>query len=251
MRSFDAIAGQFEQLRAWPPEVSAQLRQALLSGGELPAGALILEIGCGTGRVGRSLCRTGDRYHGLDHSLEMLGEFRREQASAMLVCAEGAQLPFGEAQFDLSLLMQVIGPRADWQELLAEAMRVLRPGGVLALGRRERAADSLEARLNRKLNQLLPAVREDAARNREGARGWLRARSRRHHEMLAASWSEHHSARQFIERKRSAARFRALPEAVQEEALATLRRWAGEEMGELDQLWPQAQGLWLEFYWPK
>src|SRR5579875_3475456 len=144
MRSFDPIAVQFEAPRAWPPHISLQFQQALLSGSEVPGDARILEIGCGTGRVGKEFCR--------------------ELAGAPVVCAEGAQLPFASRGFDLTLLIQVIGPRADWPQVLAEAIRVLRPGGVLAMGRRERAADSLEARLNRKLNELIPAAREDAQR---------------------------------------------------------------------------------------
>jgi len=221
-----------------------------LSGSGLGADARILEIGCGTGRVGRPLCQSRARYHGLDHSAAMLEEFRREQADAPVVCAEGGQMPFTSRQFDLTLLMQVIGPRADWPQLLAEALRVLRAGGVLAMGRRERGANSLEARLNRKLNQLLPAAREDAEHNRAQARQWLDARSRSHREIVAASWSEEHSARQFIQRKRSAARFRSLPQATQDEALFALECWAHENVGELDQPWPQAQVLVLELYWP-
>jgi len=217
----------------------------------VPGDARILEIGCGTGRVGKGLCRAGAHYLGLDHSKAMLAEFCRELAGAPVVCAEGAQLPFASRGFDLTLLIQVIGPRADWPQVLAEAIRVLRPGGVLAMGRRERAADSLEARLNRKLNELIPAAREDAQRNRGQARQWLEACSLRHREILAASWSENHSVSQFIERKRSAARFRRLPQATQDGALLALECWARETIGELDRLWPQEQGLVLELFWPR
>src|SRR5207248_7977241 len=56
----------------------------------------LLEVGCGTGRIGAEFGVAGDNYLGLDLSIGMLREFQRKETAGQpnLVYADGCQLPF-------------------------------------------------------------------------------------------------------------------------------------------------------------
>src|SRR6185295_5534455 len=64
---------------------------------QLPPGASLLEIGCGTGWFGRALAQRGFRVAGLDPSVAMLA---RAQGRFPLVRGDAARLPFAERSFD-------------------------------------------------------------------------------------------------------------------------------------------------------
>ena len=89
----------------------------------------VLDVGCGTGRS-RSIYRQRARhYAGIDLSLGALRLARRREADAEWLQADALRLPFRDASWDVvafsSVLHHVPGRRA----ALAEALRVLRPGG--------------------------------------------------------------------------------------------------------------------------
>lgn len=104
----------------------------------------VLEIGCGTGRLG---CRLVDdemagtaRYCGLDLSITMASLARhcleaRGGRSLVLRARAGDGLPFVEGAFDRVLSTYVLDllPPDKAESSLAEAHRVLRPGGLLCL----------------------------------------------------------------------------------------------------------------------
>lgn len=104
----------------------------------LPRGARVLEIGCGSGPVARALAgRPGiDEVIGLDPSPVFI-EHARTCASGVpnlsFALGDGRDLPFGDAGFDAVVchtsLCHIPGPDC----VLAEAARVLRPGGALAI----------------------------------------------------------------------------------------------------------------------
>jgi SAM-dependent methyltransferase len=98
------------------------------------AGELI-DLGCGAGRHLAALHARGVRAVGVDRSLAMLNAAPRALRSG-LVRADLRRLPFADASFDgaLSLFSSFgyFGPEGD-RAALAEAARVLRPGGRLCL----------------------------------------------------------------------------------------------------------------------
>jgi SAM-dependent methyltransferase len=71
--SFDAAAPAFERYRSVPEEVPEAIRSAVLShiAQQRPR---ILDIGAGTGRIGRAFVNAGDNYVGLDFSVPVLRE---------------------------------------------------------------------------------------------------------------------------------------------------------------------------------
>ena len=53
------------------------------------------------------------------------------------------------------LLIQVFGGLSGWRQFIAEARRVLRPGGALILGRTIMPADGIDTRMKQRLAAIL------------------------------------------------------------------------------------------------
>ncbi|MCW1429035.1 ArsR/SmtB family transcription factor [Novosphingobium sp. JCM 18896] len=114
--------------------VEAALARAL---GEGDLGSL-LDIGTGTGRMAELFAPRSRHITGLDKSPEMLRIARArlqnipaEQVS--LVQGEFGALPFADASFDTVLFHQVLHYALEPEVALAEAARVARPGGRIAV----------------------------------------------------------------------------------------------------------------------
>jgi 2-polyprenyl-6-hydroxyphenyl methylase/3-demethylubiquinone-9 3-methyltransferase len=94
-------------------------------------GLRLLDLGCGKGRFAARLAREGAEVVGLDRSPGMLAE----AAGLARVLGTAARLPFPDAGFDGVLAVEVLQhlPARGLDRAIAEACRVLRPGGRLAL----------------------------------------------------------------------------------------------------------------------
>lgn len=104
----------------------------------VPPTARVLDLGCGYGRTMAELARAGyGHVLGLDPSAALLARGRREHPGLALALADGRTLPCACGRFGAVLVVGVLTalPRDEDQDrLLAEARRVLAPGGVLGLG---------------------------------------------------------------------------------------------------------------------
>lgn len=130
---FAGAAGDWDRLRAeWYGTgfgVSALL--ALL-----PPDWTVADLGCGTGSLAAAIAPDVARVVGVDQSADMLRAARRRTAGVGNVeLRRGAleALPLEDASFDAALLVLSLGWVADPPRVLAEAARVVRPGGRLAL----------------------------------------------------------------------------------------------------------------------
>jgi SAM-dependent methyltransferase len=96
--------------------------------------ARILDYGCGYGRTLADLSQAGfTNLVGVDFSERMLARARAEVSGAELIRNDGHGLPFKNDCFDVVLLFAVLTCIPDdneQQSLVAEAERVLRPGGL-------------------------------------------------------------------------------------------------------------------------
>ena len=99
--------------------------------------ARIVDYGCGYGRTLADLSAAGyENLVGVDFSEAMLARARVEAPGPGLVRNDGHSLPFKNDCFDAVLLFAVLTCIPDGIEqriLIAEAERVLRPGGLLYL----------------------------------------------------------------------------------------------------------------------
>lgn len=114
--------------------VEAALEEALR---KQPLGAL-LDVGTGTGRIAELLAPRAGRVTAFDKSPEMLRIARARlhhlpHDSLDLVQGDFTALPFAEAEFDTVLFHQVLHYAQAPEEVLAEAARVTRPGGRIAV----------------------------------------------------------------------------------------------------------------------
>lgn len=133
---FARLAHEWDQLRSLhsPDEaVETALSEAL--GGGLGA---LLDVGTGTGRIAELLAPAADHVTAFDKSPEMLrlARARLHHLPAErheLVQGDFAALPFAAASYDTLTFHQVLHYAQEPERVLAEAARVTRPGGRIAV----------------------------------------------------------------------------------------------------------------------
>ena len=109
----------------------------------------------------------------------------------------------------------------------------------------------VDTQMKRQLNLILKemsAASHDPKRSREQSLEWLRAGSSRRMHVTAASWTALRTAREFLERHRTAAQFSTLPTAIQAGALEKLRVWAERMFGSLDKVFTEQHSFELHIF---
>lgn len=94
----------------------------------------VLDIGCGDGALTGRLVAGGAVVTAIDSDPEMVAEAAVAAPTATIMVAEAERLPFAGGSFDIVVANTVFCLVADRSKALAEAARVLRPGGRLVLG---------------------------------------------------------------------------------------------------------------------
>jgi ArsR family transcriptional regulator len=132
---FRTHAGEWDLLRrlGGPDEA---VEAAILAAARSPAVGRLLDIGTGTGRLLELLAPEALSATGIDRSPEMLRLARGKLTAAGNQAAEVRQadmrtLPFAAESFDTVTLHHVLHFADDPAQVLAEAARVLAPGGKL------------------------------------------------------------------------------------------------------------------------
>ncbi|UGS35560.1 class I SAM-dependent methyltransferase [Capillimicrobium parvum] len=102
-----------------------------------PAGRDVLDVGCGLGTLTRELAAAGARAIGMEISPERAEAAAAQDAAgvATYVAGRAEALPLGDATMDAVVFMRSLHhvPGELMDAALAEARRVLRPGGVVYL----------------------------------------------------------------------------------------------------------------------
>lgn len=123
-----ATRERFENVRRWALVLLAERGRG--------AGPFdVLDIGCGAGTQARIWAELGHRVQGIDvnRALVEVGRQRAHEAGAPVTLHVGSatELPFADASADVVLLSELLEHVEHWEPCLAEAVRVLRPGGLL------------------------------------------------------------------------------------------------------------------------
>src|SRR5437868_13703106 len=90
-----------------------------------------LEVGCGEGRVSRDLKSRGHRVVAVDTSPTLIRMAHAADPSMQFARCDAAALPFVDDSFDMAVYYNSLMDFDDMEGSIAEAGRVLRPGGVL------------------------------------------------------------------------------------------------------------------------
>jgi 2-polyprenyl-6-hydroxyphenyl methylase/3-demethylubiquinone-9 3-methyltransferase len=95
----------------------------------------IADIGCGVGTQTLMWAAGGHRARGVDISSPLI-ELARQRAQVQPVSAEffvasATELPLADQSCDLVLVSELLEHLPDWESCIREALRILRPGGVI------------------------------------------------------------------------------------------------------------------------
>jgi demethylmenaquinone methyltransferase / 2-methoxy-6-polyprenyl-1,4-benzoquinol methylase len=128
---FDAIAPRYDLVnRLITLGLDQRWRHRTVQALGLPAGAVVLDLACGTGALGDMAHRAGYRVVGADISAGMLAG-RAERGTA--VQCDASSLPFATASFDGVVSGYALRNFTDLAASLSEAARVVRPGGRISV----------------------------------------------------------------------------------------------------------------------
>jgi SAM-dependent methyltransferase len=151
-----------------------------------PAGRVVLDAPCGTGKYFTMVAAAGFRVVGADQSARMLKKARARGIAAALHQVRLQDLSYC-GEFDAVLTVDAMEnvPPEDWPLVLANLHRALRPGGCLYLTGKEAPAPVIEEAFATLTARGLPAVRGEVTDGdvagyhycpgRDRALGWFTA----------------------------------------------------------------------------
>lgn len=203
--SYVEVAKRYNDINHIPPEAAGRLGQAIASlAGE---GARLADLGGGAGRISVPVAACTETVS-VDIEPHMLAACRALAAERgvpiSLAAGSVLQLPFADDHFDALLITNVLHQVAQWRDALSEAARVLKPGGVLIMGRdildEESCAGTLRQRSRAITAMLAPEMLPTDAAGPALFQHLLAMGGRGGPPVVACTWTEPLSPRQVLER---------------------------------------------------
>nr|AIS85566.1 methyltransferase type 11 [Verrucosispora sp. MS100047] len=131
-RQYDDLAGEW-----WRPDGAfamlhwlAQARAALVPPAPRP-GALLVDLGCGAGLLAPHLVGKGYRHVGVDLTRSAL--IQAADHGVTVVNGDATAVPLADGCADVVAAGELLEHVPDWRAAVAQACRLLRPGGLLVL----------------------------------------------------------------------------------------------------------------------
>jgi ubiquinone/menaquinone biosynthesis C-methylase UbiE len=152
-RSYDDVAETYERIHA---RRLAEPARDLVELARVGEGAHVLDVGTGTGIAAEAAVASGARAVGVDESLGMLAVGRRARAGFRAAAGEAIDLPFRDGAFDVVIANFVVAHFTKYQTALYDMLRVLRPGGRMALSAWADAEDDLSRTWTEVVEQAVP-----------------------------------------------------------------------------------------------
>jgi SAM-dependent methyltransferase len=178
---YDAEAAGYDELD-YPADVQRDWVSRVL--GQLPAGSLVLDAPCGTGRYFAQITGAGMRVVGADQSAGMLAQARARNLAVLLEHRRLQDLSYA-GEFDAAMTIDAMEnvPPEDWPTVLANLRRAVKPGGVVYLTVEEVESGHVDAAFEAAAAAGLPAVHGEIVEGdvagyhyypgRERVLGWL------------------------------------------------------------------------------
>jgi SAM-dependent methyltransferase len=120
---------------------AAPAREALADATGIGPGMRVLDIGCGTGELCALAAERGAEPAGIDAAEGMIEIARRRLPGADLRVGPMEDVPWEDDRFDVATAVNALQFAADFVDALAEAARVVRPGGAVAVSNWGRMED--------------------------------------------------------------------------------------------------------------
>jgi len=120
-----------------PPRVQGYIKAEVeFVCSKIKRGDIVLDLGCGYGRIIPDLTHIAQTVIGIDNSLESL-QYGRDMlshiANCHLLCMNAVELSFRDGIFDLTVCIQngISAFHVNQGELIRESIRVTKPGGIV------------------------------------------------------------------------------------------------------------------------
>lgn len=152
-RSYDGVATTYERIHA---ARFAEVAKDLLELSGVKAGDRVLDVGAGTGAGLEPAEAAGAWATGIDASFQMVAEGHRARPSARLAAAEAVDLPFGAGAFDIVTANFVIAHFTKAETALHDMLRVLKPGGHVAVSSWSDGRDSFSDTWREMVETIVP-----------------------------------------------------------------------------------------------
>jgi ubiquinone/menaquinone biosynthesis C-methylase UbiE len=155
-RSYDEVAETYERVHA--PRL-AEPAHDLVALAAPPPGGRVLDVGTGTGvaaQAGEAAVDDSGLTIGIDASLRMLAIGHRARPKLRFAAASAIDLPFRDGTFDVVTANFVISHFTKYQTALYDMIRVLRPGGRLAVSSWSDKRDELQRTWGEMVETVVP-----------------------------------------------------------------------------------------------
>jgi ubiquinone/menaquinone biosynthesis C-methylase UbiE len=152
-RSYDEVADAYERVHA--PRL-AEVARDLVAFAEIGEGKRVLDVGTGTGVAAQAAVDVGARAIGIDPSVGMLEVGRRERPSITFVAADTIDIPFRDDAFEAVTGNFVLSHFRRYETALFDMLRVLRPGGRVALTSWSDVKDDLQDTWGELIESVVP-----------------------------------------------------------------------------------------------
>lgn len=117
---------------------------------------LVLDAGCGSGLFSNLVIKQGAQLIGIDAAAGLLDVARRRNPSASFLEEDLDAMPFADNTFDVVAGFNSFQYAGSFENALAEAARVLKPGGKLVIGIWDKPENSEATEVLKAIGKLLP-----------------------------------------------------------------------------------------------
>ncbi len=134
--AFDRAAEYYDDTRGFPPGIEQNAAKTIVQAGNLNQTSRILEVGIGTGRIALPLAKHVSAIHGIDLSPAMMLRLRAKQSHEPIYLVQGdaTRLPYADHSFDAVVGVHILHLIPNWQGVLIELIRVLKPNAPFIQG---------------------------------------------------------------------------------------------------------------------